>query len=523
MNKADNSGTIAVVYARYSSHSQSEQSIDGQLAAARTYADAKGYTIIREYIDRAVSGKTDNREEFQKMLSDTAKKQFQVIILWKVDRFGRNREEITFNKYKCKKNGVRVEYVAENVPNSPEGVILESVLEGMAEYYSLQLSQNVRRGLYEGAKKHQVLGGNVPLGYKAVDKKYVIDESTAPVIKEIYDLYSAGYGTTSIADRLNAEGHRTKLGALFTKNSLLKILKNENYIGTYTFKNLIHDENAIPAIIDKNVFEKVQEMLKTNKRKTRSDWNYSDFLLTGKLYCGICGSKMIGTSGYGNSGTKYNYYNCLNQNRKKGCRKKPIRADLIEPLILNEMKKLLSENKILDFIVDKTWEFYLKSNTINEKIKGIQKKLADTESSINNLVKTIEMGIINESILNRIKELEAQKLALEKSLGCAELDKNLELTKQHIRFFLESLKSDDLHNRDYQKRMLDVFVNAIYVYDDNIDLVLNFYENDNTVTLNDIQHAESSNEFDRVHCGTPEYAVCELKWLKTAFIASINL
>ena len=135
MRKSDGE-TLAVVYARYSSHGQTEQSIEGQLAAAKTYAAAKGYTIVHEYIDRAMTGRNDNRDEFQHMLSDTAKKQFQVIIVWKVDRFGRNREEITFNKYRCKNTGDRVEYVAENDPESAEGVILESVLEGMAEYYS---------------------------------------------------------------------------------------------------------------------------------------------------------------------------------------------------------------------------------------------------------------------------------------------------------------------------------------------------------------------------------------------------
>ena len=133
----------AVIYARYSSHGQTEQSIEGQLAKGHEYAAAKGYTVVHEYIDRAMTGRNDNREQFQKMLSDTAKHQFSVIIVWKVDRFGRNREEIAFNKHTCKKNGVRVEYVAESLPNAPEAVILESVLEGMAEYYSLQLSQNI--------------------------------------------------------------------------------------------------------------------------------------------------------------------------------------------------------------------------------------------------------------------------------------------------------------------------------------------------------------------------------------------
>ena len=169
---SSNIENLAVVYARYSSAGQKEQSIDGQLAAAYKYAEAKGYQIVHEYIDRAMTGRNDDRDDFQRMLSDTGKHQFSVIIVWKVDRFGRNREEITFNKYRCKKNGVRVEYVAENMPEGPESVILEAVLEGMAEYYSLQLSQNVKRGLLENAKHHKAVSGTPPLGYKLTEDKH---------------------------------------------------------------------------------------------------------------------------------------------------------------------------------------------------------------------------------------------------------------------------------------------------------------------------------------------------------------
>ena len=519
----DSTNIKAVVYARYSSHSQGEQSIEGQLSAAHTYADAKGYTIIHEYIDRAVSGRTDNREEFQKMLSDTAKKQFQVIILWKVDRFGRNREEITFNKYRCKKNDVRVEYVAENVPDSPEGVILESVLEGMAEYYSLQLSQNIRRGQYEGAKKHNVLSGNIPLGYKAVDKKYVIDESTAPVIKEIYALYASGCSTAQIIRQLNSEGHRTRYGRPFTKSSLRTILKNESYIGIYTYKDLIRDEDAIPAIVDKDTFYKVQEMLKVNKRKPHSSWNYSDFLLTGKLYCGLCGSEMIGTSGYGKLGTKYNYYNCLSQRKKTGCKKKPIRADLLEPLVLKEAQDLLADDAILEFIADRTLEFYAKSNLTGEKIDGLKNKIAEVESGIKNLIKTIERGIVSDTILDRVQELEAQKTALEKALASTELERGFDLTKNEIQFFLKSLRSEDIEDRNFQKRLVNIFINSIFVYDDKIDIAFNFKEDLETLTLADIQHAKAGAEFACCASSSTLARTVELKWVKNSFILTVSL
>ena len=293
--KVYNRGENAVIYARYSSHGQTEQSIEGQLAAGHTYADAKGYNVVHEYIDRAMTGRNDDRDDFQQMLSDTSKNLFTVIITWKVDRFGRNREEITFNKYRCKKNGVRVEYVAENVPDAPEGVILESVLEGMAEYYSLQLSQNVRRGLYESAKKHHVVGGHVPLGYNmGPNKEYVIDPDTAPTVKLIFDMYAAGSTVTEVIAYLNENGYRTKAGKPFTRNSLSVVLKNKKYIGIYEYKDLVYDEDAIPAIVDKDVFYKVQDMLKVNRRAPSHKWSYTDYILSDKLFCGCCGSGMVG-------------------------------------------------------------------------------------------------------------------------------------------------------------------------------------------------------------------------------------
>ena len=313
MNKAK----IAVVYARYSSHQQGEQSIEGQLAEAYKFAAAHGYKIVHEYVDRAMTGRNDDREQFQEMLKDTAKKQFDTIIVWKIDRFGRNREEITFNKYRCKKNGVKVVYVAESIPDSPEGVILESVLEGMAEYYSLQLSQNILRGQRASAEKCQSTGGNRPLGYLTdpETKKFVIDPKTAPTVRMVFDMYATGSTVAEIVDALNAKGLRTLRGGKFTKNSLHSMLKNEKYIGIYTYKDEVRIEGGVPAIIEPETFAKVQEMLKINKRAPAHTWSRADYILTDKLFCGHCGSNMMGESGTSKTGKKHNYYICSKRKR----------------------------------------------------------------------------------------------------------------------------------------------------------------------------------------------------------------
>lgn len=243
----------AAIYARYSSHRQGEQSIEGQLAEAHKYATEHNITIIHEYVDRAMTGKNDNREQFQQMLKDATKKVFDALIVWKTDRIGRNKEEIALNKYHLRKNGVKIHYIAEFIPDTPEGIILESVIEGMAAYYSEQLSQNVRRGRRNSAAKAQCIGGTRPLGYlTGPDKKFIIDPATAPIVRKAYELYGNGWTIMQIVRYLNDQGYRTLKGALFTHNSLRTMLKNPKYIGVYTYKDEVRLEDAIPPLLKRN-------------------------------------------------------------------------------------------------------------------------------------------------------------------------------------------------------------------------------------------------------------------------------
>jgi len=505
-NGLDRSGKTAVVYARYSSHSQGEQSIDGQLAAARTYAEAKGYTIIHEYVDRAMTGRNDNRDEFQQMLSDCAKKQFQVIIVWKVDRFGRNREEITFNKYRAKKHGVRVEYVAENLPDSPEGVILESVLEGMAEYYSLQLSQNIRRGYRENAKKCKYAGGRVPLGYKlGEDKSFVVDPDTAPLVSRIYKLYAEGWTITEIITQLNAEGLHTSEGKPFTKNSLRTVLKNEKYIGIYDFKDgEIRIEDGVPAIIDKDTYYKVQKLLQTNQRAPAARWNKADYLLTDKLFCASCGAQMVGESGTSKTGAVHNYYLCTNHKRKKSCQRKAIRQDWIENYVLDQTTQLIMDDEVLRFIVDGVWEYYLAQDQSREKLKALQGQLEEVERAVNNLMRAVEAGLpITEMTKNRLSELDTQRTALMGTIAATQLDSGFRLTKEHIQFFLEQFRELDCTDRKAQHRLVEVFVNSIYVGEDELIINFNFGGDKAQIKFTDFKAIRDAGGFDcRASCST---------------------
>ena len=158
-----------VIYARYSSHNQQETSIEGQLKVCHEFCERNNYTVIHEYIDRAISGRTDNRPDFLQMIQDSASRHFDFIIVYQLDRFSRNRYDSAHYKNKLKKYGVRVLSARENINEYASGILMESVLEGMAEYYSAELSQKVKRGMEINASKCLCTGGNRTLGF-SVDK-----------------------------------------------------------------------------------------------------------------------------------------------------------------------------------------------------------------------------------------------------------------------------------------------------------------------------------------------------------------
>lgn len=527
---------VAVVYARFSSHRQGEQSVEGQLSAAKAYAAKKGYTIIHEYVDRAVSGRSDDRDAFQQMLTDTAKRQFSVVIIWKIDRFGRNREEIAMNRYRCRKNGVRIEYTAESVPDSPEGVILESVLEGMAEYYSLQLSQNITRGNRVSASKCQALGGRRPLGYTIdpATKKYIPDPATAPVVQMIYRLYAEGNTTPEIIRELNSQGFMTAQRRPFTKNSLRTILKNEMYTGVYTYKDELRIEGGVPAIIDRETFDTVQELMQENRKAPARTWNKAEYLLSGKLFCGHCGAEMIGVSGHGKSGAKYGYYQCWNRHRHKTCQKRNIRSDVIEQIVMGQTVRILQDDALMDYIVDQTWSYYIADDSTETDLAAMRGQLVEVERGIDNLVRAAEMGFFSESTRNRLAELERQKSELHAAIAETELMRSQMLTKDFIRFWLEQFRSQNYHSRSVQKRLVKTFINAVFLYDDRLIIGYNYTSTPTTITLADVDGdtdapdlaADSAAEvFDRCALLSTRTRTVEhfLTWAPGVFLCTMKL
>lgn len=471
--------TRAVIYARYSSSGQREESIEGQLRECREYAQRNNMTVVGEYTDKALTGRTDKRPDFQRMLRDSERRAFDTVICWKTDRFARNRYDAAMYKAKLKKNGVHLIYAKETIPEGPEGIILESVMEGYAEYYSANLSQNVKRGNYESALQCKTLGQRVFGLRKAVDGRFEPDPATAPIVKRIFTEYAKGERARDIYARLNAEGYRTTRGGLFNKSSLRHILINEKYIGVYAFKD-IRMEGGIPAIVDKELFDKCQKRIEQHhiapatKRETR-------FILTTKLFCGLCGEPMTGDSGTSKSGRTYTYYVCNNRRAKK-CPKERAPKDWIESLVVSELYKLISSDDFIEEVIDGCMSYQERLGE-NAEIKALEHRQKDVAKRRDNVSAAIEQGIITETTKTRLMELETEYAALDKSIA-EHMVSHPKLDRDQIGFFLYRLQQGNIDDEDYRQLLIDTFLNKAFLYDDDkLILVLNYTGQHSKVTL----------------------------------------
>lgn len=455
----------AVIYARYSSHNQREESIEGQLRECNDFAQKNNFMVVGEYCDRAISGKTDNRAEFQRLMHDSEKGNFDAVIMYTLDRFARNRYDSAIYKARLKKNGVKVYYAKQSIPDSPEGIILESVLEGYAEYYSENLSRNIKRGLMENALQCKFNGNGLCLGYRInQEKKFEIDPIGAKIVQEAYQRYASGESITSIINAFNKQGYRTIRGNAFNKNSFSKMLSNEKYIGIYRYADTVV-EGGIPRIIDDALYEKVQVMLKHNGAVKAKHKSKDEYLLTTKLVCGHCGSYMTGESGTSRNGTVYRYYKCSDRkNRKTNCDKKPESKDKIEEFVVRFTAKYVLTDENIESIAEKAIEIANKEAADMTVLHAYEAELKDTQKRINNILDNMEDGVVSSRMKERLTELEQYEKDLMANIAREKMKKP-SLTKERIIYWLESFKDGDVTDKDYCRRLIDTLVNKIYVYD----------------------------------------------------------
>lgn len=467
----------AAIYARYSSTSQTEQSIEGQLRVCQEFCANRNIQVVSIYTDRATSASKDlqKRTNFLKMISDSEHHGFDAVVVYKLDRFSRSRYDMATYKYKLKKNGVLLISATENISNDPEGIILESVLEGMAEFYSAELSQKISRGHRESAFKHQYIGGTIPFGYKIVNKKLAIDEEKAPYVVEAFTRYANGETVASICRSFNERGVKTAKGNRFGKSSFVKIFRNEKYIGKFQYHDYVVDD-GIPAIISKDLWDRVQ--MRLDNQKAPGSYKAKDvYLLSGKVYCGNCGYKLVAGRNSSSSGISYGYYICGGKKSlRTDCKLKTIRKDYLEDIVLKDAYSLLTDENI-ELIADEAIREHQQELSNTTHIPEYKNRLSEINKSLNNLMSAIESGQAPDILVQRISELEKEKKIIEKELREEEkyIPKNID--KEHIIYWLEHLKDGDIEDKEFQKQLIDLFVYKVTVnLDDTVTITYNLSE-----------------------------------------------
>lgn len=479
----------AVIYARYSSDNQREESIEGQIRECTAYCVKNDIAIVRTYIDRALSAKTDNRPDFQQMIRDSAKGLFDTIIVWKLDRFARNRYDSARYKAQLKKYNVKVLSATENISEGPEGIILESLLEGMAEYYSAELSEKVIRGHTENALKCKYNGGTPTFGYTIdQDMHYQINPALAAVVLEIFTRYDNGETMKEIRDYLNNTGVTTVRGKKIDLNFVAATLHNRKYIGEYRYREIVKAD-GIPPIISKDLFDRVQAKLAKNKRAPARHKAEDDYLLTTKLFCGTCKAMMVGESGTSaREGRKYHYYRCVNSKKHKTCtaKHKSIRKVPIENAVVNAVMAKIMDDSFIEYIVDAVMELQSQESSV---LPALRKRLEDTERGINNMLNAIQNGAFNDSIKQRLDELEQAKKDIELQITQEEMNQPM-LSREDVTYWLYRFRTLDVSALQERRRLIDSFVNSVTVSDDYILVTFNYKEGATQITFDALKGSD---------------------------------
>lgn len=462
----------AVIYARFSSHSQTEQSIEGQLRVCHEYAEREGLRIVGEYIDRAISGRSDDRPDFQRMITDSKKKAFDYVLVYKLDRFARNRYDSAIYKHKLKQNNVKVLSAMENIGDNPESVILEAVLEASAEYYSIDLSQKIKRGRKETAAKGKYVGGMVPTGYKSVNGTLVIDEAKAPMMKYLFEQYAAGVPKTTILQELYDRGYRNRNGKPFNAAAFQSALKCEKYIGVMD-QDGIRIEGGCPALIDKETFDKVQERLALNRRRGAKAKAKIEYMLSGKAWCGHCGKRMQGMSGRSATSTTHAYYSCAGR-RGGNCKKNNEKKDFLEWYVVEQTLLYVLDPKRLRTIAKAVVDLYEKEfgkdqiDDLQKRVDRIDRELLKLTDSIIALPKSAL-----PTIGQKMEQLELEKQELLIDISKLQIANGIHYTVEEIEAWLRNFCRGDLFDMEFRRRIIDVFINSVYVYDNRIVVFYN--------------------------------------------------
>lgn len=474
-----NNNKNAVIYARYSSSSQTEQSIEGQLHKCHDFAQHNGYTVINEYIDRGKTGTNANRPAFQNMVNDSEKGLFSAIIVYMVDRFARSKEDSVLYKALLRRNGVKVLYAEEQIGDTDEGYLIEGLLEMFAEQYSTKLSKRVKHGLIETRAKGNFTGGNLLIGHKVIDHKIIIDEERAPIIRYVFEQYADGVPIKKIIEEMNKRGWRTNKGNKFTINSLQNALRNKKYIGEYYFDG--EKVSGYPAIIDKELFNRVQNRLDQNKRAPATQKAKVEYLLYGKAFCGYCFSNMVGVSGRGRNGEKHYYYTCATKYKQHTCNKKTEQKEALEVNIVSYVKNYISDQENAYHLADMVLQEYKRYIT-STRVSDVERLLKEIDKQLDDIVDTLlsaKNALLIQKLDEKANDLEQQKKVLDKELSKLKLALALPHSRDDIVNYLQMFADGDPNDIEYRRKIINRLLKAVYIYDNQFLVYLNIIDGQN--------------------------------------------
>ena len=488
----------AVAYARFSSEHQRDESIDAQLRAIRDFSQKNGFTIVGEYIDRAYSARSDQRPDFQRMIRDAGEGKFQAIIIHKLDRFSRERYDSAYYMRELKKCGVQLFSVTENIDNTPESVIMESVLVGMAEYYSKNLARETMKGLKENAYNGKHTGGLPPLGYKVdpVTKRIGVNEQEAGAVKLIFDMAAGGAHYPDIVDELNRKGYRTKTGKEFGSSSLHDILKNQKYIGVCVYNKRVSQDicnssrkfkdesewivrnDVYPPLVSEEVFNLVQERLK--KREVSGQAHPKEvYLLSGKIRCGVCGTAYCGERKRNGKGIiSYSYFcNSRNKGHGSSCGNPSINRTLIESYVLQRLAEYVFSDSLIPDIVS-SYNRYLQNRNSSsvQRLNELTKQSASIQRQINSVIDLL-IDTQSSSLKDKLKVLESRRDAIQEEIAhLSTSDHENTVTEEQLRdnfSYIRSCLSDG--TLPGVKKLIDVFIHEVVVYPKKVVVIFNLY------------------------------------------------